>query len=157
MIQIVQAPNPYDATRLKTIFMAGSIEMGKAVLWQEELIAQIKNVFGDQDLFILNPRRDDWNSSWVQEKENAPFHEQVSWELEGLENADCIVYFLQAGTISPITLLELGLYARSNKIMVLCEKGFHRKGNVDIVCERYGIPQYETLSEVVLALEKLLA
>ena len=156
MIQVVKAPDPYNATPCKSVFLAGSIEMGRADPWQEHLTNQIKTSLGHQELLILNPRRNDWDSSWKQEKENETFHQQVSWELKGLEDADCIICFFQSGTISPISLLELGLYARSKKIIVICEEGFHRKGNVDIVCERYDIPQCQTLDEAVIALEKML-
>ena len=51
--------------------------------------------------------------------------------------------------MSPISLLEFGLHARSGKMVVFCPEGFWRKGNVDIVCERYGIPQVEEMEELV--------
>lgn len=41
-------------------------------------------------------------------------------------------------TKAPITLLELGLFARSGKVIVGCPDGFWRKGNVEIVCARFG-------------------
>ena len=50
---------------------------------------------------------------------------------------------------SPITLLELGLFAKSSKIIVCCPEGFWRKGNVDIVCERYGVKTVNTINELV--------
>jgi hypothetical protein len=54
------------------------------------------------------------------------------------------MYFVP-GTISPISLMELGLFA--NKCVVYCPEGFERKGNVDIVCQRYNIPVYEDENE----------
>lgn len=50
-------------------------------------------------------------------------------------------------TKSPISLLELGLFANSGKLHVICQSPFWRKGNVDIVCAKYNIPVYENLGE----------
>jgi hypothetical protein len=66
-----------------------------------------------------------------------------------MERADLIALYLSPGTKSPISLLELGLYASSGKLVVCCPEGFWRKGNVDIVCKRYGAWQVDTLSELV--------
>ncbi|SHL78627.1 nucleoside 2-deoxyribosyltransferase domain-containing protein [Flavobacterium chilense] len=128
----------------KTIFLAGSIEMDKAVDWQkhcEELL---------QDKFIVfNPRRNEWDSSWSQSIENPNFKEQVSWELNALEKADIIIMYFAANTMSPISLLEFGLYAQSKKMKVVVEEDFWRKGNIDIVCERYEVEQFKTLEELI--------
>ena len=124
------------------IFLAGSIEMGTAEHWQTEVAAYFKN---RTDIILLNPRREDWNTSWEQKIENPYFFEQVNWELTGLDTADKIIMYFSPNTKSPISLLELGLYASSGKLLVCCPEGFWRKGNVDIVCKRYGIPSYENL------------
>ncbi|KAF2341138.1 nicotinate phosphoribosyltransferase [Flavobacterium tistrianum] len=129
---------------LKTIFLAGSIEMDKAVDWQkkcEELL---------QDQFVVfNPRRNEWDSSWSQTIENIHFKEQVDWELDALEKADIIIMYFADNTMSPISLLEFGLYAQSNKMKVVVEENFWRKGNIDIVCERYSVQQFKTLEELI--------
>ncbi|OAL42594.1 hypothetical protein IQ07DRAFT_669236, partial [Pyrenochaeta sp. DS3sAY3a] len=49
--------------------------------------------------------------------------------------------------LSPITLLELGHHAKDRKLIVCCPDGFLRKGNVQIVCERFGIPLIESPDE----------
>ena len=61
----------------KAIFLAGSIEMGKATNWQEYLIVNIDH----SNLLFLNPRRKDWNNSWKEDKNNPQFAEQVNWQL----------------------------------------------------------------------------
>jgi hypothetical protein len=60
-----------------------------------------------------------------------------------------IVMYFSPETKSPISLLELGLYASSGKIHVICPDGFWRRGNVEIVCNKYNIPLYETLNDFV--------
>ena len=139
--QEIKAPNKLS----KKIFLAGSIEMGKAENWQEKIV----NELADKPFVFYNPRRDDWDSSWEQTIENKQFHTQVTWELTALDDADVIVMYFDPNTKSPISLLELGLYADSDKMVVYCPKGFWRKGNVDIVCEKYFIDQVNSLDELI--------
>ena len=84
----------------------------------------------------------------------------MNWELDAMENADVILLFLEANSKSTVSIMELGLFADSGKLMVCCEEGFWRKGNIDIVCKRKGIDQYNTfdeLSEAVITKLKKLA
>ena len=153
MATIIKAPqNLASIPQKKSIFLAGSIEMGKAEDWQ----TYVGNEFMDFDILIWNPRRESWDSSWEQSIDNPPFKEQVDWELDALDRADFVFFHFEAGTKSPITLLELGLFAQSKKCVVHCPTGFWRKGNVDIICERYDIPQVNSLTEGVSILKKKL-
>lgn len=127
------------------IFLGGSIEMGAAEQWQERLVKE----FEDTNLRFLNPRRDDWDSSWVQEASNPQFNEQVNWELDALEYSDLVVFYFDPSTKSPITLMELGLFAKKVHVIVCCPDGFWRKGNVEIVCQRYGITLVNTFDELI--------
>jgi len=54
---------------------------------------------------------------------------------------------LDPATQSPISLLELGLYANSGKLTVICPDGFYRKGNVEVVCALYDIPLFNNINE----------
>lgn len=42
----------------KHIFLAGSIDMGDSIDWQDDLT----NKIGDRDAYIFNPRRDEWDN-----------------------------------------------------------------------------------------------
>jgi nucleoside 2-deoxyribosyltransferase len=134
------------------IFLAGSIEMGKAEKWQDRLAEMLK----DDDVILFNPRRDDWDSSWTQRKDNPQFYEQVTWELENLDMADVVIFYFDPNTTSPITLIELGLQVgeRDKKVIVCCPDGYFRKGNVDIVCERYGAYMVNSLEEIAELIRK---
>lgn len=148
----IQSPNNFTEEHLiGDIFLGGSIEMGIAENWQEKLI----NEFRDTDLRFLNPRRDDWDSSWKQEISNPQFNEQVNWELDALEFADLIVFYFDPNTKSPITLMELGLFAKSGKVIVCCPDGFWRKGNVEIVCTKYGIIFVNEFNDLVKEIKKV--
>ena len=132
-----------------TIFLAGSIEMGSAEDWQ----VKVEDAFKDlKEITFYNPRRDDWNSAWTQTEATKEFNGQVNWELNHLERADIIFMYFDPNTKSPISLLELGLYASKGNLIVCCPEGFWRKGNVDIVCNRYRIPMYDNLESAIGAL-----
>ncbi len=57
---------------------------------------------------------------------------QVEWELIAQERCDIVVMHFCKGTFSPITLLELGLMATNKKLVVCCEAGYWRRGNVEV-------------------------
>lgn len=126
-----------------SVFLAGTIEMGNSLNWQAAIIEELKTSAS----IIYNPRRDDWDSSWKQDLEDPQFNNQVNWELQMLEEADVVVMYFDPTSKSPISLLELGLLAakKPSQCFVCCPEGFWRKGNVDIVCDKYGIKMYESL------------
>lgn len=151
-----KSPQPFwdGMTRnTKSIFLAGSIENGEAENWQD----RITKIFSDKDVIIINPRRDDWDSSWEQNIENEKFHEQVSWELYGMEEADIIACYFDPKTKSPVTMLEIGLHANSSKLIVYCPDGFWRKGNIDIVGHYYNFPVFKDETEWLNEIEKRLS
>lgn len=130
----------------RKVFLAGSIEMGKAINWQEQFVEACK----DDAVTFFNPRRDDWDSSWVQEYSNTKFREQVEWEIEHLMEADIAVFYFDINTMSPITLMELGMRQHvKGKTIVCCGHGFWRKGNVDVFCKRAGIQVCHSLKTLI--------
>jgi hypothetical protein len=146
MARILKPPAPITlADNEATVFLAGSIEMGRAENWQ----TVVEQAFADSSITILNPRRDEWDSSWEQSITNPQFCGQVEWELEAQERASLIAMYFAPGTQAPITLLELGLFARSAKLVVCCPPGFWRRGNVEVVCARYGVPLVASLEELL--------
>jgi hypothetical protein len=146
-------PKKPENVNVPSIFLAGSIEMGKAIDWQTRFTEELS----DLEVAVFNPRRTDWDSTWKQEIDFPPFREQVDWEMNQLEKASVIALYFQAGTMSPISLLELGLHAASKRLIVCCPPGFWRRGNVQIVCDRYGITIVDELDELIKACrEKLI-
>lgn len=108
---VVKPPKPISKVPyVKSIFLAGSIEMGVAINWQDQLIGELCRL--DTHYQIFNPRRDNWDSSWEQDKSNPQFNEQVNWELRALEQCDLIAFYFDPDTKSPISLLELGVMGK---------------------------------------------
>lgn len=140
-----------------TIFLAGSIEMGAARDWQ----ADAAKLFSETGWTVLNPRRDDWDSSWEQNVNNPQFRTQVEWEIDALTLASFKLFWFEPSTKSPITLMELGMFCRSvdahgrPTCAVVCPESFWRHGNVDIVCRRFNVPQFDTLEQVHAHFTKL--
>lgn len=127
--------------------------MDTAEKWQNRL----KSDLSETDVVLLNPRRDDWDNSIVQRAYYPAFSEQVNWELDAIDSADLIVFYFDPNTKSPITLMELGLFANSGKVIVCCPDGFWRKGNVEIVCNRSSIPLVNTYDQLVSCLKLLIS
>lgn len=149
-MKVFYAPEAIEDNGQKSIFLAGTIDMGNSENWQATTI----QYFEESSVNILNPRRLSWDSSWKQEAENPEFKQQVNWELDALEKADIIMMNFLPTSQSPITLLELGLFAASGKLLVCCPRSFWRFGNVQIICQNYQIPHFEDFQSLLTSLGK---
>ena len=138
---VYKPPNRPQVTRPSVIFY-GAIQAEPA--WQTSLATSLS----DLPIDILDPRRDDWDSSWVEDISFPKFKEQVKWEMDYAKVADVIVFYFAPGALTPVTLLELGMYAGTGKAIVCCPQGFYKRGNVQIVCLRYDIELLETLDDL---------
>ena len=135
--------NKLDA---KSVFLAGTIDNGDSLNWQDKVIIELINL-GVKDLEIYNPRREHWNSN--PSKEDLEY--QIKWEQDHLDKSDIIAMVLLDDSKSPISLLELGLYAKENKLIVFCTPKFYRFDNVRLTCEKYNIELVQNLQPLVIA------
>ena len=133
------------------LFLGGSIDNGEALDWQKALIGELNSEDTIKPIMIYNPRRDNWDKD-VDKKE---LELQIKWELYHLERADLVVMNILGGSKSPISLLELGLFARTNKLLVFCSPSFYRFDNVKVTCEQYSVPLFETNDILVIKNEVL--
>jgi hypothetical protein len=148
MQTIYTAPEKYDLSlnTCVSFFLAGTIDNGNSFDWQSKLISDLAQ--SRKDHVIFNPRRLDWNpDAGVDE-----LKEQINWELDALEDSSIIVMYFADDSLSPISLLELGLFANTHDIIVYCSDKFWRKTNVDVVCHRMKIPVYETYEDFLDAI-----
>ena len=58
--------------------------------------------------------------------------------------------------MSPISLLELGLFAREHKMIICCPDGFWRRGNVDIIAQRYYIKQVDNIDDLIKSIKYMI-
>ncbi len=146
-MKIFKAPETFeDHIAYDSVFLAGSIEMGTVEDWQARVENELSD-YADDLLTVLNPRREDFQTNQKQSINNPYFNEQVSWEMAGLKEATYIFMYFHPETKAPITLLELGLYANSDKLIIVCPEGFWRKGNVEMIADAYNIPLCLSLEE----------
>ncbi|KID74961.1 Nephrocystin-3 [Metarhizium brunneum] len=100
------------------------------------------------DVPIFNPNRPDWDSTWREDINFAPYREQVLWELDKQVAADLVVY-LPPATLAPISLLEFGLSAQvPGKGIAIAPEGYSKRANVQIVCQKFGIEFLDTMDRV---------
>lgn len=101
--KVIKAPSR-DYSERFSIFLAGSIEMGKAEDWQ----TKVEKAVEGYAINVFNPRRDDWDSSWKQTLEDDQFYKQVEWKHDHLSKSDLIfLYFYRAShPIHNVSLLD---------------------------------------------------
>lgn len=141
---VIYKPPARPTVDRPSVILYGSIEPDPANDWQTSLATSLS----DLPVAIINPRCDAWDSTWVEDISDLRFKKQVEWEMDHAKVADVVAFYFKPGTLTPITLLELGMYAGTGKAVVCCPKGFYKKGNVQMVCARYGIELLETLEEL---------
>lgn len=72
-----------------------------------------------------------------------------------MEKATTIFICFSPGSKSPITLLELELHASSGKVVMVCPKGFWRRGNIEVVASKFNVPLFDDLDEGLESLNVL--
>lgn len=150
---IIKPPKqlPLSDNRLK-IFLAGTIDMGYSEDWQ----SNIEKELSEENIIIFNPRRDFWNQNWKDDITDPNFNEQVNWELDALEKSDIIIFYFAPNSKSPISLLEFGLFVKESKYILICDEGYYKKGNLDIVCKRNNIQKYKSLNDIIVNVKKII-
>jgi len=128
------------------LFLGGTIDDGNSVDWQTALIDELNSCDTKKPIMIYNPRREKWDAN----ADTNEVDKQIEWELYHLERADLIVMNILGNSKSPISLMEIGLFARSGKLIVFCNPSFYRYENVKIVCNSYGAQLYDTNDILVI-------
>lgn len=138
------------------IFLAGTIDCEQgSVDWQHKICKKIEGISDNKySITIYNPRREEFPDNGSKE-----VRRQIRWEHEHMDNADYIIMNILENSKSPITLMELGMYAKSGKLIVFCKPKFYRYDNVKLVCQKYKVPLYNTnnindICDIILKLKK---
>lgn len=152
----VITPNDLEQQPLyptRSIFLAGPTE----IPWRAGFIAALRQRLTATNTTIFDPFQPKWDSTWKEDVDRDPrFAAQVAWELTAQDRATAVAVFFHADSKAPVSLLELGLCARSGKAVVGCEPGYWKRGNVQAVCRRYGLPLADSLNGLAdMAAQKL--
>lgn len=150
--QILTPNSPSSAQPLPnhhTVFLAGPT----AIPWREPFLALLAAsdlLSATDSITIFDPMQPKWDSTWTNDyAADANFRAQTDWELARLATAHTVVVYFDANNPAPVSLLELGLVAQSGRAVVACQRGFWKRGNVEAVCARLGVPLEEELEGLV--------
>jgi hypothetical protein len=140
------------AVKQPRLFLAGTIDMGISIDWQKKAAKALE----DLPVTLFNPRRTHWNRNWIQSARSvhSKLKEQILWELKHMEKADIVAVWLAPKSQSPITLLEIGLHARSGKMIIGCPYTFWRAANIYVTAARYRVPVVCNWREFIDTLRK---
>ncbi|THC89574.1 hypothetical protein EYZ11_010983 [Aspergillus tanneri] len=151
--QIINAPSDELPCGIISIFLAGTTSKVDTNDWRELLCASLSNI----PITIYNPYRADWDSSWREDIDFPPYRQQVEWELDKQDKADVVVIYFHPATQAPISLLELGICARvPRKAIVVCPEGYWKRGNVQIVCKKFGVEMVDDVDRLRAVIVKRL-
>ena len=123
-MRAVQCPaevTPRDGER--SVFLAGGIS--SCPDWQMQLLG----LLSDTDWLLINPRREDFDSS-----DAGMAQAQIEWEHRHLRLADAIAFWFPPQTLCPITLYELGAWSMTHKpLFVGVDPQYKRR--VDVIIQ----------------------
>lgn len=152
--QVIYAPSVQAPCGVKSVFLAGTTNKVDPTDWRETLSSSLSDV----PVTIYNPYRTDWDSSWREDISFAPYREQAEWELDMQMKADIVVIYFHPATQAAVSLLELGICMRvPEKAIVVCPEGYWKRGNVQIVCEKFGVELLDNVDQLREAVVKRLS
>jgi hypothetical protein len=148
-MRLVRAPAalPDFEPGARVLFLSGPVQHGQAA-WQDRLARALEKAPG----WLLDPRRADWDSTWMNSLVDPRFAAQVAWELAGLARATERVVFLGGSSDAPVTLLELGLYAHQGRTRICLDDGYALGGHVQAVARAWKLPVHRGLDALAQAL-----
>ncbi|KZZ97319.1 hypothetical protein AAL_03283 [Moelleriella libera RCEF 2490] len=152
--QIIQAPLRQKIEGRLSFFLAGTMSPDSQIGWRPVLIDE---TFSDLPITVFDPTRLDWDETWREDFSDARWVEQIQWELDMQELADVVVVFLGDTSVAPISMLELGLNAKSGKVLVCAMPRFAKRGNVEAICARYHVPLVSCVEDLQSAIKDILA
>ena len=143
MSTIFTAPTPIpDRVEGPELFLAGGIT--NVTDWQDIAVAALTGCPGT----AYNPRRVAYDHL-----DPALATEQIVWEYEALDRSDAILFWFAGGASpQPITLYELGSWARTDKPLIVgVDPGYMR--SIDVHTQlgliRPGLPISDTLDDLL--------
>lgn len=131
---------PLDNTPI--VFLGGTIDDGVAVDWQDEISKKFEDYYNN-NIIVCNPRRKNWNKNATQTE----MYNQIKWERHMQQNSSFILYNFLPGSVSPITLMELGEH-KDKDCFVCCSPLYWKFENVALFCFHYNIFMHRKLDIV---------
>ena len=125
-----------DYTRHR-IYLSGAM-LGSD--WQSKFIKKL----GDLRVDVFSPR---YPSSHIASVPDGIFE----WEMDHMSIANVIAFYFSPEDSCSSALMALGMYAKTDRVIVCCEDTFEHKGDIDALCEREDVPQVDSLKTLIKA------
>lgn len=119
----------------KRIFLAGSMDVNVTNTWRNSIVNELYNTY---DFF--DPTIDNHDNLTDTQMRN-----HILWELKALELSDIVLLNLLPESKSPISLIELGMYVKTNKLIVVCPEEFYTSRYLEELCSYYKVDLYKSL------------
>ncbi|MFT6981845.1 MAG: hypothetical protein ACJAUD_000612 [Crocinitomicaceae bacterium] len=121
------------------VFLAGSVATDSDNNWRHDII----NKWGDEYHFFdpVNPNHANLNDK--------DMRAHIKWELDALKSSDYIFLNLLPTSTSPISLVEMGLYVSTKKLIVICPTEFYKWRYIDVLCKEYNTPIFQDFGEAL--------
>lgn len=130
---------PVKKEEFQYYFLAGSMDLQKEISWRDKIMKKISG-----NVHFLDPTNKNHDSLSDKEME-----EHITWELASMEFADKIILHFLPNAKSPISLVELGLYVKSGKLIVMCSDDFYKSRYVNVLCKKYNAPVYKDFNLLI--------
>lgn len=148
---VIHAPDTPKNFPRPSIFLAGTTTpLPDGENWRENLINRLAN----SKITFLDPTRKDWDDTWKEDASDQRWAGQVDWEMKMRETADIVAVFFHGSTLAPISLLELGLSAKSGNVIVCAMPGYQKRGYVEAVCKLHKCTFVTSEEELVSAVKE---
>jgi len=156
--QVVYARQPFPTTVTKTLFLAGPTPRKKGVEgWRKEALHILRQLGFDGTVFVPEPEDGTWASD---------YDGQIEWEEEGLNRADCIVFWMPRDITGgnlwsfPMPALttndEWGVWKDSGKVVFGAPADAQKVNYQVYFAKKLGVPIANTLPGVLgAAIDKI--
>ncbi|GAB5417556.1 MAG: hypothetical protein Crog4KO_08280 [Crocinitomicaceae bacterium] len=135
MVYTSEMPLPKKSSDKSFVFLAGSMGKDEHGTWRERIMSDLSGKFLFLDPTCHNHASLDADG----------MKKHIQWELDAMEMADTILLHFLPESESPISLVELGLYTFTDKLIVVCPKEFYKYNYLYVLCEKYNTPFLEDI------------
>lgn len=109
---------------------------------------QVMNGLREAPFVFLNPNRIPAQSNPIE------LAEQVKWELNALAVSDISVMCFDETSISPLAFLEIGLQAKSRKLIIYCPADAWVKTVLEVASQKYNFKLVKSIEELINSLKQ---
>ena len=131
------------------IYLAGTQDFSNAENdWQQKFINGLVPLtdplkgllmFKSTNFIIFNPHVP-FESPAAPNLDNPQFIQVMQWRMSMMDQADMVFLNLLNKSKSPVPVLEFGLLANTNKLVVRCGEEYMLYSQIRLYCEKYNIP-----------------